>query len=232
MANLSRSLNHDKALIFRITHRDNLPWLLANGLYCRSTAEQDAHFTIIGKQELIDKRVTRPVPPPSGGMLSDYIPFYFTPSGGMLSDYIPFYFTPSSMMLYNIVTGRGVAKQRREDIVVLVSSLPHLQQLGVPFLFTDRHAYLANAEFSSRLDDLAGFVPWDLLQSKDFKRDPEHPEKTDRYQAEALVHQHLPVSALLGMGTYTDEVRAAVETQAATHHLDLKVVTRPNWFFP
>ncbi|MGM8850030.1 type II toxin-antitoxin system toxin DNA ADP-ribosyl transferase DarT [Salinicola halophyticus] len=218
MANdLSRSLNHDKALIFRITHRDNLPWLLANGLYCRSAAEQDAHFTTIGKQELIDKRVTRPVPPPSGGMLSDYIPFYFT---------------PSSMMLYNIVTGRGVAKQRREDIVVLVSSLPHLQQLGVPFLFTDRHAYLANAEFSSRLEDLAGFVPWDLLQSKDFKRDPEHPEKTDRYQAEALVHQHLPVSALLGMGTYTDEVRAAVETQAATHHLDLKVVTRPNWFFP
>lgn len=218
MANdLSRSLNPNKALIFRITHRGNLPWLLEHGLYSRSSPEQDPGFITIGKQELIDKRVTRPVPPPSGGMLSDYIPFYFT---------------PSSMMLYNIVTGRGVARQSREDIVVLVSSLPHLQQLGVPFLFTDRHAYLANAEFSTRLQELAAFVPWDLLQNRDFKRDPEHPEKTDRYQAEALVQHHLPVSALLGVGTYTDEVRAAVEAQVGARRLQLKVVTRPNWFFP
>ena len=215
--NLSRSLNPDKALIFRITHRDNLPWLLANGLYCRSAEEQDRGFVTIGRQELIDRRATREVPVPSGGMLSDYIPFYFT---------------PHSMMLYNIVTGHGVPRQAREDIVVLVSSLPRLERLGVGFLFTDRHAYLANAEFSRRLEDLAKFVPWELLQTSDFKRDLENPEKTDRYQAEALVHRHLPVSALLGIGTYTDEVRAAVETQAATNHLDLKVVTRPNWFFP
>lgn len=213
---LSRSLNPAKALIFRITHRNNLPWLLENGLYCRSAPEQDPRFITIGKQELIDKRATRKVPVPPGGFLSDYIPFYFT---------------PSSMMLYNIVTGHGVTQQSREDIVVLVSSLPHLQQLGFPFLFTDRHAYLTNAEFSSRLEDLAEFIPWELLQAKDFGRDPEKPEKTDRYQAEALIHHHLPASALLGIGAYTDEVRAAIETQTVAHGLPLKVVTRPNWFF-
>lgn len=218
MANdLSRSLNPRKALIFRITHCDNLPWLLANGLYCRSAEEQDPGFVTIGKQELIDKRMTREV---------------LLPPDGMLSDYIPFYFTPASMMLYNIVTGHGVPRQDREDIVVLVSSLPHLEQLGISFLFTDRHAYLANAEFSDQLEDLADFVPWDLLQAKDFKRDLENPDKTDRYQAEALVHHHLQASALLGIGTYTDQVRDAVEAQIAAQHLQLKVVTRPNWFFP
>lgn len=213
---LSRSLNPRKALIFRITHLENLPWLLAHGLYCRSAAEQDPRFISIGKQELIDKRVTRKVPVPPGGVLSDYVPFYFT---------------PASMMLYNIVTGHGVARQSREDIVVLVSSLPHLQQLGVPFVFTDRHAYLANAEFSSRLEDLAEFVPWELLQAKEFKRDLENPDKTDRYQTEALVHRHLPASALLGIGTYTEAVRTAVVAQVAAHNLQLKVLTRPNWFF-
>ncbi|WP_280566815.1 DUF4433 domain-containing protein [Chromohalobacter sp. 296-RDG] len=217
MANdLSRSLNPRKALIFRITHRDNLPWLLAHGLYCRSAEEQDSNFATIGKQELIDKRMTREVPMPPSGVLSNYIPFYFT---------------PASMMLYNIVTGHGVPRQDREDIVVLVSSLPHLKQLGISFLFTDRHAYLANAEFSDRLEDLADFVPWDLLQAKDFKRDLENPDKTDRYQAEALVHHHLPASALLGIGAYTDEVRVDIETQAMAHGLQLKAVTRPNWFF-
>ncbi|QOR40094.1 DUF4433 domain-containing protein [Billgrantia diversa] len=213
---LSRSLNPRKALIFRITHRDNLPWLLANGLYCPSAAEQAPRFITIGKQDLIDKRATRVVPVPPGGVLSDYIPFYFT---------------PASMMLFNIVTGHGVQQQRREDIVVMVSSLPRLEQLGLPFLFSDRHAYLANAEFSDRLEDLADFVPWGLLQAKDFKRDLENPDKTDRYQAEALIHHHLPASALLGIGTYTDEVRVAVRAQVAAQQLSLKVVTRPNWFF-
>ncbi|CAM3506620.1 DUF4433 domain-containing protein [Halomonas lysinitropha] len=214
---LSRSLNPDKALIFRITHRANLPWLLEHGLTCRSAAEQDPEFITIGKPELIEKRTRRAVPVPPGGVLSDYIPFYFT---------------PASMMLYNIVTGHGVPRQNRGDIIVLVTSLPHLRQLGLPFLFSDRHAYLANAEFSNRLEDLAEFVPWRLLQSKDFKRDLENPDKTDRYQAEALIHRHLPVSALLGIGTYTDEMRSAVEVQVAAHQLPLKVVTRPNWFFP
>lgn len=212
---LSAILTLSKKLIFRITHRDNLPWLLEHGLYCRSAAEQDPRFVSIGKPELIDKRTRRAVPVPPGGVLSDYIPFYFT---------------PASMMLFNILTGHGVKQQCREDIVVLVSSLPHLQRLGLPFLFTDRHAYLANAEFSSRLEDLADFVPWKLLQDKDFKRDLENPDKTDRYQAEALVHHHLPASALLGIGTYTDKMRAAVEAQVAAHHLQLDVVTRPEWF--
>lgn len=217
MANdLSRSLNPRKALIFRITHRDNLPWLLANGLYCRSAEEQDPGFITIGHQELIDRRARREVPVSPGGMLSDYIPFYFT---------------PHSMMLYNIVTGHGVPRQNREEILVLVSALPHLARLDIGFLFTDRHAYLANAEFSDRLGDLAEFVPWNLLQTKDFKRDLESPDKTDRYQAEALVHQHLPASALLGIGAYTDGVRADIETQAMARGLQLKAVTRPNWFF-
>lgn len=74
-------------------------------------------------------------------------------------------------------------------------------------------------------------LPWPLLQAQDFSRDREDPEKTERYQAEALVHRHMPASALLGIGTYTDEVRVAIEAQVATYQLPLKVVTRPNGFF-
>lgn len=213
---LSRSLNPQKGLIFRITHRSNLPWILANGLHCRSAEHQDPGFITIGRQELIDKRATQEVPVAPNGVLSDYIPFYFT---------------PNSMMLYNIVTGRGVARQDRQDIIVLVSSLPNLKQHGIGFLFTNQHACLAGVEFSNRLEDLAEYIPWSLLHAKDFKREPERPDKTGRYQAEALVHRHLPISALLGIGTYTDEGRRDVETRVSAHQLPLKVVTRPNWFF-
>lgn len=134
-------------------------------------------------------------------------------------------------MLLNIVTGRGVPIQHKEDIVVLISSLPEVQRHGTPFVFTDRHAYLVEAEFSQKIEDLAEFIPWNMLQAKNFKHDPENPEKTVRYQAEALIYNHLPASALLGIATYTDEVRATVEALLTAQDLQLKVVTRPNWFF-
>lgn len=87
-------LSPEKALIFRITHIANVPWILENGLYCRSAAEQDPRFVEIGNPDLIDKRKHRVVPAPPGGTLSDYVPFYFT---------------PYSPMLYNIKTGwRGI----------------------------------------------------------------------------------------------------------------------------
>ena len=134
-------------------------------------------------------------------------------------------------MLLNIVTGRGVPKQPKEDIVVLVSSLPEVQQYGIPFVFTDRHASLVEARFSNQLEALADFVPWGLLRARDFSGDPEVPDKMARYMAEALVFHHMPSSALLGLGTYTDNVRTDIEAQAASLGVQLTVLTRPNWFF-
>ena len=67
MPNHYPSLNADKALIWRIVHRDNLPWLLAHGLHCRNAAEQDPRYLNIGSAELIDKRAHRAVPIAPGG---------------------------------------------------------------------------------------------------------------------------------------------------------------------
>ena len=53
---MSRSLNPEKALIFRITHIDNVPWLLDHGLHCRNGGLTDPSFRSIGNPELIDKR--------------------------------------------------------------------------------------------------------------------------------------------------------------------------------
>ncbi|WP_425612449.1 DarT ssDNA thymidine ADP-ribosyltransferase family protein [Xanthomonas nasturtii] len=69
------NLNPKKALIWRIVHRDNLPWILENGLHCGNGAVQSADWVNIGNQELIDKRANHPVPIVPGGFLSDYAPF-------------------------------------------------------------------------------------------------------------------------------------------------------------
>ena len=206
----------EKALIFRITHRKNLPWLLDNGVHCRASSQQDEKFISIGNQDLIEKRKEREVPVRPGGVLSDYIPFYFT---------------PYSPMLLNIVTGRNVPLRPKMDIVILVSSLHKAKDAGIKFLFTDRHAYLFNAVFSDDLAQLANMVPWALLQARDFSKNPEDPAKSDRYQAEALIHRHLPVGALLGVVTYNDAIKAEVQALVDERQLKMGIYSKPSWFF-
>ena len=81
---LTQTLTPEKALIFRITHRSNVPWILKNGLHCRSSAIVDPNFTGIGNPELIERRRHRKVDILPGGTLEDYVPFYFTPFSPML----------------------------------------------------------------------------------------------------------------------------------------------------
>lgn len=137
-------------------------------------------------------------------------------------------------MLYNIVTGHGVQRRERDEIVVLVSSLHDVAREGCQFVFSDRHAfigYLTADNFSNNRDDLPSMVPWAWLRARDFRRDPEEPDKMEPYQAEALVHQHLPVTALKGIVTYNEAVAATVRAELAQRGLQLAVHARPGWFF-
>jgi len=68
---MSPNLNPEKALIFRIIHAQNVPWVMDHGLHCRNSEIQDPDFRTIGNPDLIDKRDQRIVPVPPGGTLSD-----------------------------------------------------------------------------------------------------------------------------------------------------------------
>ena len=213
---MSKDLNPEKALIFRITHRDNIPWILDHGLHCGNSETIDPNFVNIGNVDLIGKRNAHAVPEPPGGTLSDYVPFYFT---------------PFSIMLFNIKTGwAGIRKRENQEIVMMVTSLHGLQANGVSFLFTDRHAYLATAQFFSdraRLDQ----IDWPRLQQRDFKADSEDPSKKERYQAEALVHKHVPVDTLSGFVCYNDDALVVINKALAERNMTSKVVKKPDWYF-
>jgi hypothetical protein len=209
-------LTPEKARIFRIAHVANLAWILANGVHCKRSPTKDDGFIQIGNPELILKRATRRVPIEPGGTLDDYIPFYFTP------------FSP---MLYNIKTGWGGIQQRpMQEIVILVSSLHDLLRHGISFVFTDRHAYLQAAEFFRDLPDLDR-VDWKILQTRDFTRDPNDPGKLERYQAEALVHRHVPVSVLKGIVCHGPEEETTVRRLVQNAEVQVAVAVRPAWFF-
>jgi hypothetical protein len=209
-------LGPELARIFRITHIDNVPWILKHGLHCQNSSTKDPKFIPIGMAELIDKRKRRRV---------DMSP------GGTLADYVPFYFTPFSIMMYHIKTGYGgVTKRPNGEIVILVSSLPKLKQVGVRFLFTDGHAYPIETDYYDDLKDLDK-IDWPLLQSRNFRTDPEDPGKTTRYQAEALIHRHVPVSALIGIACYDEAARLKVSRAAGTTGVSVDVRALSHFYF-
>lgn len=208
-------LDPGKALIFRITHRDNMPWIINHGLHAPNGQEFDPYHRNIGDLELISKRSTHAVRLGAGGMLSDYVPFYFTP------------FSP---MMYNIHTGMKMPHVPNEEIVVMISSLHKVSELKIPFVFTDQHAFRRTAKYFTDLSDL-GEVDWDLLNSRNFRNDPDDPGKNDRYQAEALVRRYVPLDALREICCYTSAVENYVNQLLAARSAQLKATIQRGWYF-
>jgi hypothetical protein len=218
MANIRiGDLTPERGMIFRITHIRNLPWILKHGLHCARSSQPDPDFLPIGNTDLIRERTVKQVPHSMGGTLADYVPFYFT---------------PRSPMLLNIATGRnGVTRRTNQEIVVLVSSVPHLVKNDLPFLITDRHAIYEVAEFSSDLAFLDR-IDWQILQKSDFSRnDASDPDKIERYQAEVLVKLHVPIDGLLGIACDDQNAHDQIERDLRNAHSDLKVAIRKEWYF-
>jgi hypothetical protein len=210
-------LNPENALIFRIEHVDNLAWNIEKGfLYCRNSDEVNPNFVNIGNPDLIDLRSTRQVPVAPGGTLSDYVPFYFT---------------PSSVMLLNIITARGVPRRRKEEIVIFVSSLHTLVKQDVQFVFTDKHAYLEDAQFLTAMERLDQ-VDWMILQNRTFKTTDDYPDKQSRYQAEALVYNRVPMSAIIGICCFNGNARAKIEGELTKVGSTIAAHERPQYYFP
>lgn len=184
-------------------------------MHCRSSPTRDPNFREIGNPDLIGKRAHRVVPVAPGGTLSDYVPFYFTP------------LTP---MLLNIKTGyNGMRQTPMSEIAMFVSSVRRLEELELPFVLSDRHAYLQPAVFSR---DSSGLdrIDWKILQSRDFKRAADDPGKIERYQAEALVHRLVSLEAFVGLGCHGAAQEATLAAELTQRRLSLKIVVRPDWY--
>lgn len=97
----------------------------------------------IGNPDIIGKRTNKTV--------------VVIPPGGVLGEYVPFYFSGHSPMLFNIVTGYGVEKVPQKDIVFLVCDALKIVNAGIPYCFTDGNATKAISKF---YNDCMGCVNW------------------------------------------------------------------------
>ncbi|MBK6671126.1 MAG: DUF4433 domain-containing protein [Actinobacteria bacterium] len=121
--------------------------------------------------------------------------------GGVVADYVPFYFAARSPMLYAISSGNVPAYQDDQNpLVYLVTDLDRLQKVGCRFVFTDRNAYYQTATYAEDPAELDQLVDWELMEATMWNNTAAEPDRMERRMAELPVHKSVPFSAVLAVG--------------------------------
>lgn len=208
----------DPTYIFHITALENLQKILAAGeLRAKRTLEQeDTGYTNIAHETIQDRRNHKPVPCGPGGVLHDYVPFYFGPRSPML-------FTLSRGNVEGFAGGQ-------QSIVHLVSTVQDVQASALRFVFTDGHGIMELTDFYDQLAQLDE-IDWPLMRAHYWADTDDDPDRKRRRQAEFLVHESFPVGLIRGIGVMNHQVKEEAETLIRGLGLKIPVAVRTNWYY-
>lgn len=215
-------------LLFHFTHVDNLPAILDAGALLSDTVvcARGLLSNEAGDPEIKERRRNQPVTCPPGGVVADYVPFYFA---------------ARSPMMYKLHVG-GVPSFTGDhrDLVYFVSDVSRMLAADVPFAISDRNAAKALADFTndvSVLGDLAAdapqseFIDWPLMKARMWNNTLEDGERMERRMAEFLVHGDVPFELVGRVATRSDDRRARIERLFARAGVDLTVIVRSDWYY-
>lgn len=211
-------INAERKYCYRITHIQNMPYILEQGMVSKQHPLANRAYIQIGNPEIIDVRSNTAV------RIAGY---------GDFSEYVPFYFTPRSMMLYNIVTGYRsplVPKRNREEIVVIRCLMEQLATLEHWF-FTNGQGNDSISRHFHDLDKLSE-IDWESIQQSNFSKNDGDFDRPRRYQAEFLVRHVVPLSHIESLHVYNEAAKSAVEKMLeAKKTLNFGVQITPIYFF-
>lgn len=215
-------------LLFHFTHVENLPGvldadaLLSDTIVCsRNLLSNEA-----GDREIKQRRRERPVTCPPGGVVADYVPFYFAPR------------SPMMFKLFKGSVPTFTGDQR--DLVYFVSDVDRMVEADVAFAISDRNAARVLAEFSNDvavLGDLTAdtphseFVDWPLMRARMWLNTLDDGERMERRMAEFLVHETVPLDLMLGIAVHSAAQKATVEQMFVESGLGVKVIRRSDWYY-
>lgn len=136
-------------------------------------------------------------------------------------------------MLLNLHTNRVEGyREGQAPLIYLVTSIPRVTEAQRPWVFSDGHGLAALTDF---YDDAAKLVEvdWALVSERYWADSPDDNDRKRRKQAEFLVWEHLPWTAIGGIGVLNGAVKARVEKILAEHpgvHAP-RVRVRWNWYY-
>lgn len=201
-------------LLYHITHIDNLRSIFQNGgLLAQATVQKEVQTYIdVANSDIQSRRSRTRIPIATGGNLHDYVPFYFA---------------PRSPMLYSVCHQGGIDQ---EKMIYFMTNTEMIEQIGLPFVFTDAHAIMM---FTNFYDDLAELerVDWDIMKATIWTDDIDHPNRKSKRQAEFLVHDKVPLEACIGFATMNAKMQQELQTILDEFNSKIPIGVRRQFYF-
>lgn len=196
----------------------NLAAIARDGVSCDSEVTDTGRvFTEVGNQDIKSRRRVRRVPVPPGGVVADYVPFYFAARSPMLY----------AIHMGNVPTYTG----GQSDLVYLVTRIDVIVDHRLAAVFTDRNATFEVARFGTDPATIDKYVDWELMEALRWHNTPQEPDRRERRMAEFLVHCHVPWSAIIGVAARTEDRRRQAAAKLATVGATTVARSRPEWYF-
>lgn len=196
--------------LFRMTHINNVAHIYQYGITHRASPKRNPFYYSIGDTDLIARRDNK-----------------ILQNGCKLGDYIPFYFCVKSPMLY-VLTKNGRVKS--EDIVYCVTSVAEIEELNLPFLFTDGHAFEALSKFYNPKDlaNISNLVDFSAVKASQWSGNIADLDIKRKKQAEFLVLGDIGRKAILGFVVYSEVAKQKLCSFGISEQ---QIFVKNNWYY-
>jgi hypothetical protein len=164
------------------------------------------------------------------------------PPGGVIHDYVPFYFAPRSPMLLAVNSGRVEnCPYRQVDIAHLATTVEEIVETDLPYVFYDYNATLDIATCYSNLRDLVK-IDWDLFYESPRMDgycqywhsrvdNPRYILRMETRQAEFLVHRGVPLGLIQTVGVCNQQKAIDVQKIFDDEGIDIPVEVKAAWYY-
>jgi hypothetical protein len=213
-------------LIHHITHIEHLPRILKEGgLVCDAeAARRNLCSKSIAYGSIKERRAMTKVQNLRGEKIA---------AGGMLSDYVPFYFCNRSPMLGAVHKGLipDYAGGQRE-IIYLVATAEAVAKTNLTWCFTNGHGIEGLTEFYDDLTELTK-IDWNAVETwrwggRWLEKDP---DVKRRKQAEFLVHARFPWQLIERISVIDESMMREVVRHLGQGGRRPRVTIEPKWYY-
>lgn len=204
--------------IYHITHIKNLEGILKREAIFSDSAINRQNIVVksFSKADLKYERTQFRVPVSEGGVLADYVPFFF-------SNRPP--------MLYSIKFRHGNDIQKQ--YLHLVSSVNTIAHNNLPFCFTDGHGIMEITSFSEDLHCIDHFLDWKTIHNTYWADTSDDGDRKRRKQAEFLVYNMVPWACIKSISLIDNTIKRTVEeifsSFSKQYHIPIEV--DPDWYY-
>jgi hypothetical protein len=188
--------------VYRITHLNNVPHILRNGITHRNSPNHNPNFVAIGDSSLVTTRDEKKISVDNGNALNS------NTTTITLGNFIPFYFGVKMPMLYVIQNGGNFTTKPipPSEIVYVVCFVSQLIKEQENYYFSDGHATDRLTTFydKTKIDVLPQIIQWDAVKAS-YWGGQEKLNLKRKKQAEFLVAEDIAPNLISRFGCYNDE---------------------------